>query len=118
MRPRIPHRYAAFLRPLKGAASGGFLVKREDKPFEASRQWLLEARRVHFLGFAYHPENLERLKFGTGTQRKGQITGTCVGLSDARIHDLETSGAEFGIPTLFPKGKVGIDGYFSELIEG
>jgi pilus assembly protein CpaB len=27
MRPRIPHRYAAFLRPLKGAASGGFLVK-------------------------------------------------------------------------------------------
>ena len=79
----------------------------------------MEAKRIHFLGFAYHPENLERLRLEPNpSQSRGRITGTCVGLSERRRSDLQNGGAEFGIPIDLNVKQSDIETYFSEVVEG
>ncbi|MDD5064111.1 MAG: hypothetical protein PHQ35_05045 [Phycisphaerae bacterium] len=54
----------------------------EIEEFKEARQLLRSAERIYFLGFGYHPMNLERLGVKWLTRQNGQdIQGTSLGLS-------------------------------------
>ena len=95
-------------------------VQRDDARFETARTWMLQAKHIHFLGFAYHPENLDRLRLEPDPTwpGRGQIAGTCLGLSERRRYDLVNTGAEFGIPINLDPRQPDVETYFAEVVEG
>jgi len=70
---------------------------RETSEFKHAQRFLLEAQRIHFLGFGYHDQNLWRLRCGVGGSER-IISGTHHGLSPKRKERLEKDGGEFGMP--------------------
>lgn len=63
--------------------------------FQEAHSLIIAAERVYFLGFGYHPENMERLKlpFPGTPEHSGQrqIRGTRHGLTDAEVHSLKVT---------------------------
>ena len=70
------------------AARGITLLHDKGKPeIEASRQVLKAAERICFLGFSYHPLNMERLKLEDSSRRA--VFGTTRGLIGGEIYAVE-----------------------------
>ncbi|HEV8070204.1 MAG TPA: hypothetical protein VGP76_20840 [Planctomycetaceae bacterium] len=67
---------------------------------DKARRWLHEAERIYFLGFGYHPANIERLNVPWGTPGV-EIFGTGIGVTNSRKNALQSkyTGLQIGHPT-------------------
>lgn len=61
----------------------------ETDELEQAREWIRQCKRLYFLGFGYHPSNIDRLKIESLNERK-HIMGTIQGLSREREEALKT----------------------------
>ena len=62
--------------------------------FATARAWLLEAKRIYFIGFGYHHVNLERLNPGCGLPAK--IVGSAYGVAPRIQRFLSRGDNPFG----------------------
>lgn len=60
----------------------------ETDELKQAREWIGECSRLYFLGFGYHPSNIERLQIESLPGKKRDIKGTRQGLSLERRRDV------------------------------
>jgi hypothetical protein len=94
-RPTDPRDYSPALTPeiVERAASQIKIIheaSERDSPFSEARDLIAKADRLYFLGFGYHPINMQRLAIPFGKLGELQVHGSGFGLSPARKHALET----------------------------
>lgn len=59
--------------------------------FEKSHELLTAAERIFFLGFGFHPENIERFRFFSSENLEGrQLKATAAGLGAIEVEELNT----------------------------
>ncbi len=90
-------------------------TERDTSEYATVRAKLLVAKHIHFLGVGYDAVNLSRLKFGVG-RHQGTISGTHLNLPLPRKKQLESDGAEFGMPITFDGMPAGVSEYFREIV--
>lgn len=99
-RPYVPPRS---LRDLEIAAMGITVISEvadEDEHFDAARDALANADRVHFLGFAFDPRSLKRLGFQEGVLiRPDTLGGSTFRMTPAEI---EAASEHFTEATFVP----------------
>ncbi|QDU34240.1 hypothetical protein KS4_23050 [Poriferisphaera corsica] len=81
---------------LQSACNGIRIIgdKNEDETFvDNLRSEMLQAERIIFLGFAYHPDNLRTL-FGKGVT-KAQIFGTTYGMTQQEVYGVKRMFEEY-----------------------
>ena len=95
-RPEHDQRYSAY-RPDRnrlinvGAAGGITLLHEEDSGgAQAARDVLKAATRICFLGFSYHPMNVDRLNIGGCLDLRTTVIGTARGLLGMEIPQAES----------------------------
>jgi hypothetical protein len=59
-----------------------------ERDYAAARRLLAQAEQIYFLGFGYDDENLNRLGFAVGEDKKKNVKGTGRGLSNKECNDL------------------------------
>ncbi len=60
---------------------------KDTDELKQARKWIVECKRLYFLGFGYHPSNVERLRIESLTEKK-HMMGTMQGLSLGRTNQV------------------------------
>lgn len=71
----------------------------ETQEYKTARHWLIKAKRIYFLGFGYHDENLQRLRSDSDKEKiqTQNIWGSSKGLNHRERGRLESENNLLGI---------------------
>jgi hypothetical protein len=69
------------------AAQGIKILHDADPKFEEAHKLLIQAKTICFLGFSYHPVNVQRLAL-RGALSQGIVFGSALGLVDSEMSDI------------------------------
>lgn len=68
----------------------------DDKDFIRAHGFISQAQRIYFIGFGYHPVNIDRLKIKQKLENK-LITGSTFGLTDLQCSQIENKIGQVNI---------------------
>ena len=91
-------------------------ARRDSPEFTNAQERLRTAESIHFLGFGFNDENLQKLGFVAGAIPP-PARGTHKGLSARRKEVLQSPGGKLGIPISFEGLPEDVDKYFKEIFE-